>query len=80
MSNKVAFYLRACHPDTSIEGQLQELRRWATDRGLTEVAIYCDVKASLKTKRPGLDRMLRDARRHRFDILMNCRLIESAAR
>ena len=55
------------HPET----QLHELRQFAGQRGLHVVKEYTDHGISgTKARRPGLDSMMEDARRHRFDVLV----------
>jgi DNA invertase Pin-like site-specific DNA recombinase len=52
--------------------ELQEdaLRRAAEQRGWKVVVVYSDRISGGKSKRPGLDAVLSDARRGRFDVLM----------
>ncbi len=54
------------HPET----QLHDLRQMAAQRGLEIVQQYTDRISGIKAKRPGLDRMMADARRGRFDIVL----------
>ena len=55
------------HPET----QLHELRQFASQRGLQIVKEYTDHGISgTRARRPGLDQMLDDARRHRFDVVV----------
>lgn len=55
------------HPET----QLHELRQYATQRGLQIVGEYTDQGFSgIRARRPELDRLMDDARRHRFDVLL----------
>jgi DNA invertase Pin-like site-specific DNA recombinase len=50
------------HPET----QLLDLRQMAAQRG----AEYTDRISGTKARRPGLDEMMRDARRGRFDVVL----------
>ena len=54
------------HPET----QLYDLREAAKQRQFNVVAQYTDRISGAKARRPGLDDMLRDARRRKFDVLM----------
>src|SRR6266481_398 len=42
----------------------------AKQRGLEIVREYSDVISGAKAKRPGLDQLMSDARRHRFDVVL----------
>ena len=54
------------------ENQMMELRRFAASQGWDTVAVYEDRVSGTKgrDKRPDFDRMLNDAAKHRFDILL----------
>jgi DNA invertase Pin-like site-specific DNA recombinase len=54
------------HPET----QLLDLRQMAAQRGLEIAQEYVDRISGVKAKRPGLDQMMTDARRGRFDVLL----------
>lgn len=54
------------HPET----QLHDLRAMAQQRGFQIVAEYTDRISGTKARRPGLDELLRDARRGRFQVLL----------
>jgi DNA invertase Pin-like site-specific DNA recombinase len=54
------------HPET----QLHDLRSMAAQRGLEIVQEYTDRISGVKAKRPGLDQLLSDARRGKFDVVM----------
>ena len=56
--------------DQHLETQLLDLRELAKQRGLEIVREYSDVISGAKSKRPGLDQLMSDARRHRFDVLL----------
>ncbi len=71
---RAAIYARVSTLDQEPENQLAELRRYAEARGWT-AAEYVDHGVSgAKERRPALDRLLRDARRRRFDVLVCWRL------
>jgi DNA invertase Pin-like site-specific DNA recombinase len=50
--------------------QLCDLRPLAAARGYQIVGEYTDTISGTKAKRPGLDKLMADARRNRFDIVM----------
>jgi DNA invertase Pin-like site-specific DNA recombinase len=65
-----ALYCRVSTCDQSIEPQLVDLRQMASARGFEVVKTYNDVISGTKSKRPGLDALLADARRRRFDVVV----------
>jgi DNA invertase Pin-like site-specific DNA recombinase len=67
---RAALYSRISTGDQHIETQLYDLREMAKQRGYEIVREYSDVISGAKSKRPGLDQLMVDARRHRFDILI----------
>ncbi len=54
------------HPET----QLHDLRQLAAQRGFEVVQEYTDRISGAKARRPGLDQMMADARRGRFDVVL----------
>ena len=67
---KAALYARVSTRDQHVESQLYDLRKLATQRGF-EVREYCDRGISgSKAKRPGLDALMRDARRGEFSVVL----------
>lgn len=66
----VALYLRVSSLDQHPETQLYDLRAMAQQRGFKIVAEYTDRISGTKARRPGLDELLRDARRGRFQVLL----------
>ena len=71
---KAALYARVSTFDQEPENQLQELRRYVDARGWV-VTEYVDRGVSgAKEKRPALDRLVIDAKRRRFDVLVCWRL------
>jgi DNA invertase Pin-like site-specific DNA recombinase len=54
----------------SCENQLLELRRYCDARGWTIHAEYTDEMSGAKDRRPGLERLLLDARRARFHLVV----------
>jgi DNA invertase Pin-like site-specific DNA recombinase len=67
---RVAIYVRVSTGDQHLETQLLDLREMAKQRGLEIVREYTDVISGAKAKRPGLDSLMSDARRRRFDVLL----------
>ena len=66
----VAIYMRVSTVDQHPETQLHDLRAMAQQRGFNIVAEYTDRISGTKAKRPGLDELLRDARRGRFQVVL----------
>src|SRR5246500_2512904 len=67
---RTALYMRVSTLDQHPETQLYDLRQMAAQRGLQIVEQYTDMISGAKAKRPGLDAMMRDARRGRFDVVL----------
>ena len=67
---RAAIYARVSTVDQHSETQILDLRTMAQQRGLEIVGEYTDRISGAKAKRPGLDELLHDARRHRFDVLL----------
>jgi len=67
---RAALYSRISTGDQHLETQLLDLRQMAKQRGLEIVREYSDVISGAKSKRPGLDQLMADARRHRFDVVL----------
>jgi DNA invertase Pin-like site-specific DNA recombinase len=66
---KAAIYARVSTGDQHLETQLYDLREMAKQGGCEIVHEYSDVISGAKSKRLGLDQLMTDARRHRFDIV-----------
>jgi DNA invertase Pin-like site-specific DNA recombinase len=67
---RAALYLRVSTIDQHLETQLHDLRQMAAQRGYEIVQEYTDRISGTKAKRPGLDQMMADARRGRFDVVL----------
>ena len=67
---RAALYLRVSTLDQHPETQLHDLHALASQRGYEIVREYTDKISGTKAKRPGLDEMMRDARRGRFDVVL----------
>lgn len=71
---RCALYGRVSTFDQEPENQLQELRRYAEARGWTSVEYIDRGVSGSKERRPSLDKLVADARRRRFDVLVVWRL------
>ncbi len=67
---RAALYMRVSSLDQHPETQLLDLRQMATQRGLEIVQEYTDKISGVKAKRPGLDQLMADARRGKFDVVL----------
>jgi DNA invertase Pin-like site-specific DNA recombinase len=67
---KAALYLRVSSLDQHPETQRYDLLQLAQQRGFTIVEEYVDKLSGSRPRRPGLDRLLSDARRGRFEVLV----------
>ena len=73
MSNRAAIYVRVSTDKQTVENQARELRQIAERRGWKVVEQYSDAGISGskgRDGRPGLDLMLNDAKRRKFDVVM----------
>src|SRR6185437_15643214 len=73
MDKRAAIYVRVWTDKQTIENQLRELRQIAQRRGWEVVREYHDAGISGskgREARPGLDEVLSDAQRRRFDVVM----------
>jgi DNA invertase Pin-like site-specific DNA recombinase len=67
---RAALYMRVSNVDQHPETQLYDLRQMASQRGYDIVQEYTDRISGAKARRPGLDDLMRDARRGRFDVVL----------
>jgi DNA invertase Pin-like site-specific DNA recombinase len=70
---RAAIYVRVSTDKQTVENQIRALTEIAERRGWQIVAQYSDAGisgAKGRDKRPGLDQMLKDAQRRKFDIVM----------
>src|SRR4029079_18840542 len=73
MGKRAGIYVRVSTDRQTVENQLRELRQIAERRGWEVVKEYDDAGISGskgRNDRPGLDEMLKDAQRRRFDVVM----------
>jgi DNA invertase Pin-like site-specific DNA recombinase len=72
-TKRAALYVRVSTDAQTLENQIRELRQVAERRGWDVVEVYRDAGisgAKGRNGRPGLDTMLKDASRRKFDIVM----------
>ena len=67
---RAALYMKVSSVDQHPETQLLDLRQMAAQRGYEIVQEFTDRISGAKARRPGLDQMMADARRGRFDIVL----------
>ena len=68
--SRVALYCRVSTSDQTTENQLRALREHAARAGWVILAEFTDNAVSgTREKRPGLDALMADARRRRFDLI-----------
>jgi len=67
---RAVLYMRVSSVDQHPETQLHDLRVMAAQRGYHIVREYTDKISGTRAKRPGLDELLADARRCRFDVVI----------
>src|ERR1700740_2791688 len=67
---RAVLYMRVSTVDQHPETQLHDLRTMAAQRGYQIVAEVTDKISGAKARRPGLDELMREARRGRFDVVL----------
>jgi DNA invertase Pin-like site-specific DNA recombinase len=67
---RAALYLRVSSVDQHPETQLLDLQQMAAQRGYEVVHQYIDRISGAKARRPGLDDLMRDGRRGKFDVVL----------
>ncbi len=67
---RAAIYVRVSTPDQNPDLQLSELADYASRMGWELVETYNDVVSGKKSRRPGLDKLMADARRRLFDCVL----------
>ena len=65
-----ALYLRVSTLDQHPATQLHDLRQMAAQRGLEIAGVYQDRITGARASRPGLDRLMSDARQGKFQVLV----------
>ena len=72
---RIALYARVSTGEQTVAPQLDVLREYAERRGFENVEVYEDPAMSgARARRPGLDRLMKDARRRRIDAIAVVRL------
>src|SRR5262250_3481479 len=72
-TKRAALYVRVSTDAQTVENQIRELRQVAKRRGWDVVEVYSDAGisgAKGRNQRPGLDAILKDASRRKFDVVM----------
>jgi DNA invertase Pin-like site-specific DNA recombinase len=67
---RAALYSRVSTYDQNPQTQILDLWQMAAQRGYEVVAEFADKISGTKSRRPGLDQMMAEARRGRFDVVM----------
>ena len=67
---KAAIYVRVSTLDQHAANQLPELHKYVADRGWEAQEFVDRGVSGAKDSRPALNRLLADARRHRFDVIV----------
>jgi DNA invertase Pin-like site-specific DNA recombinase len=68
---KAVLYGRTSTPDQHLESQFIQLRDIVAQRGMELTGVYSDLGVSgSKARRPGIDSLLRDARRGKFSVIL----------
>jgi DNA invertase Pin-like site-specific DNA recombinase len=67
---RAVLYMRVSTVDQHPETQMYDLHQLATQRGYEIVNEYTDTISGAKAKRPGLDQMMADAHRGKFDVVL----------
>jgi len=67
---RIAIYARVSTKDQSVDMQLNDLERYSKERGFKVFKVYQDNISGTKNTRPGLDLLMNDARKKRFDVVL----------
>src|SRR5690242_5071002 len=67
---KTAIYARVSTADQHNAIQIRELTEYVQRRGWELAAVYQDTMSGAKANRPGLDKLMADARQRRFDAVL----------
>ncbi len=70
MSQRAVIYARTSTVDQHTENQIYDLQQLARQRGLEITKIYEDQVSGTRARRPGLDQLMADARKGKFDVLL----------
>ena len=67
---RAAVYVRISTLDQHMETQLHDLKALAESRGFQVIQVYEDRSSGARASRPGLDQLLADARRGKFEVVL----------
>ncbi len=67
---RVALYVRVSTKDQSVDMQLIDLERYSRERGFNVFMVYKDNISGTKNTRPGLDHLMNDAKKRKFDVVL----------
>lgn len=67
---KAALYVRVSTQEQNTDMQQRDLQEYAEKRGYQIFQVYRDVITGTAKARPGLDQLMRDAKKRRFDIVL----------
>ena len=71
VNKKVAIYVRVSTKDQSVGMQLNDLERYSRERGFDVFKVYQDNGISgTKDNRPGLNQLMDDTRKRKFDVVL----------
>ncbi len=71
MTKRVAIYVRVSTKDQSVEMQLNDLDRYSKERSLNVFKVYQDNgESGTKETRPALSKLMNDARKRKFDVVL----------
>ena len=70
----VVGYLRVSTEHQTNENQRIRIKEFAERRGWNLIRIYEDIESGKKRKRPGLDELLKDARKDQFGKVLSVRV------
>ena len=70
MNQRAVIYARTSTVDQHTQNQVYDLEQLAQQRGLEIIHIYEDQVSGTRARRPGLDQLLADARKGKFDVLL----------
>jgi len=70
VSQRAVIYARTSTVDQHTKNQVYDLQQLARQRGLDVIGIYEDQVSGTRARRPGLDQLMADARKGKFDVLL----------
>jgi DNA invertase Pin-like site-specific DNA recombinase len=70
MNKRAVIYARTSTVDQHPQNQVHDLEQLAQQRGLEIIRVYQDQVSGTRTRRPGLDQLMSDARKGRFDVVL----------